>query len=185
MQTQINDFIISFLSPYLRGYRKGFNIQHALLILVENWRKSLDNKCFLGAIFMDLSKAFDALNYDLLIAKRNAHGFQHDILKLLHSYLFNQWNRTKVNTSFSSRKELNKGVPRGSVIGPILCNLYLNHLFYLSNFTKVCNFANDTTFHACNNDLNNLIKRLEDDAFLAIEWFGNNSMILSKDQCHL
>ena len=104
MQTQINDFIISFLSPYLRGYRKGFNIQHALLILVENWRKSLDNKCFLGAIFMDLSKVFDALNYDLLIAKRNAHGFQHDILKLLHSYLFNQWNRTKVNTSFSSRK---------------------------------------------------------------------------------
>ena len=134
---------------------------------------------------MDLSKVFDALNYDLLIAKRNAHGFQHDILKLLHSYLFNQWNRTKVNTSFSSRKELNKGVPRGSVIGPILCNLYLNHLFYLFNFTKVCNFANDTTFHACNNDLNNLIKRLEDDAFLAIEWFENNSMILSKDQCHL
>ena len=105
MQTQINDFIITFLSPYFRGYRKGFNTQHALLILVENWRKNLDNKCFCGAIFMDLSKAFYALNYDILIASLNAHGFQHDILKLLRSYLSNRWNRTKVNTSFSSRKE--------------------------------------------------------------------------------
>ena len=185
MQTQFNDFIITFLSPYLWGYRKGFNTQHALLTLVENWRKSLDNKGFRRAIFLDLSKAFDTLNYDLLIAKLNAHGFQHYIFKLFHSYLFNRWNRTKVNTSFSSRKELNKCVAQGSVLGPILCNLYLNHLFYLSDFTKVCNFANDTTFHACSNDLNNLIKRLEDDGFLAIEWFENNSMKLSKDICHL
>ena len=50
MQKQINDFIISFLSPYLYGYRKGFNTQHALLTLVENWRKSLNNKGFGGAI---------------------------------------------------------------------------------------------------------------------------------------
>ena len=119
MQAQINDFIITFLSPYLQGYRKGCNTQHALLTLVKNWRKSLDKKYFRGAIFMDLSKAFDASNYDLLIAKLNAHGFQHDILKLLHSYLFNRWNRTKVNTSFSSRKELNKGVPQESALGSI------------------------------------------------------------------
>ena len=102
MQKQINDCIISFLSPYLCGYRKGFNTQHALLTLVENWRKSLDNKGFGGAILMDLSKAFDTLNHDLLIAKLHAHGFQHDALKLLHSYLSKRWHRTKVNTSFSS-----------------------------------------------------------------------------------
>ena len=101
MQKQINDFIISFLSPYLCGYRKGFNTQHALLTLVENWRKSLDNKGFGGAILMDLSKAFDTLNHDLLIAKLHAYGFQHDALKLLHSYLSKRWHRTKVNTSFS------------------------------------------------------------------------------------
>ena len=59
MQKQINGFIISFLFPYLCGYRKGFSTQHALLTLVENWRKSLDNKGFSGAILMDLSKAFN------------------------------------------------------------------------------------------------------------------------------
>ena len=101
-QKQINDFIISFLSPYLCSYRRGFNTKHALLTLVENWRKGLDNKGFGGAILMDLSKAFDTLSHDLLIAKLHAYGFQHDALKLLHSNLSKQWHRTKVNTSFSS-----------------------------------------------------------------------------------
>ena len=132
---------------------------------------------------MDLSKAFDTLNHDHLIAKPHAYGFQHDALKLLQSYLSKRWHRTKVNTSFSSWEELTKGVPQGSVLGPILFNLYLNDLFYLPDFTEVCNFADDTTFHACDNDLNNLIKRLEHDA-LAIEWFETNNMKLNKDKCH-
>ena len=67
MQIQINDFIISFLFPYLYGYTNGFNTQHALLTLVQNWRKSLYNKGFGGAILMDLSKAFDTLNHDFLM----------------------------------------------------------------------------------------------------------------------
>ena len=91
-----NDFIISFLSPYLCGFRKGFNTQHALLILVENWTKNLDNKGFGGAILMDLSKTFDTLNHDLLITKLHAYGFQHDALNLLHSYLSKRWHRTKI-----------------------------------------------------------------------------------------
>ena len=78
IQKQINDFIVSFLSPYLCGYRKGFNTQHALLTLADNRR----NKGFLGTILMQLSKAF---------------GFQHDALKLLHSYVSKRWYRTKLS----------------------------------------------------------------------------------------
>ena len=105
------------LSPYLCGFRKGFNTQQALLSLIENWKKILDNKGFGGAVLMDLSKAFDTLNHELLIAKLHAYGFQRDSLRLLYSYLTNRWQRTKVNSSFSSWTELLKGVPQGSVLG--------------------------------------------------------------------
>ena len=130
---QIIDFIISFLFPYLCDYRKAFNKQHALLTLVKNWRKSLDDKSFSSAILMDLLKAFDTLNHNLLIAELHAYGFQHDALKLLHNYFSKWWHRTKVNKSFSSWEELIKGVPLGSGLGLILFNVYLNDSFYPSD----------------------------------------------------
>ena len=83
------------------GYRKGFDTQQAFLILVENWRKSLDNKGYGGTILVDLSKAFDVLNHYLLLTKLHAYGFQQDALKFLHSYLSERWHRTNVNTYFS------------------------------------------------------------------------------------
>ena len=97
----------------------------------------------------------------------------------------NRWHRTKVNKQFSSWQELIQGVPQGSVLGPLLFNIYLNDLFYLAESTNVSNFADDTTFYACDNELNSLIDRLEHDSYLAIEWFENNSMKLNKGKCHL
>ena len=129
--------------------------------------------------------AFDTINHDLLVAKLHAYGFSNDSFKLLYSYLKNRWYRTKINHKFSSWKELSQGVPQGSVLGPLLFNIYLNDLFFLSEFTDLCNFADDTTFYACDMDLNSLIKRLEHDSFLAIEWFENNNMKLNQDKCHL
>ena len=80
---------------------------------------------------------------------------------------------------------MSQGVPQGAVLGPLLFNIYLNDLFFLSEYTDLCNFADDTTFYACDMDLNSLIKRLEHDSFLAIEWFENNNMKLNQDKCHL
>ena len=70
-------------------------------------------------------------------------------------------------------------------MGPLLFNIYLNDLFYLTEFTEVCNFADDTTFFACDNDLKILISRLEHDSHLAIKWFESNHMKLNQDKCHL
>ena len=162
----------NFLSSYLCGYRKNFSTQQALLALIENWKKVLDNKGFAGTVLMNLSNAFNTINHDLLVTKLHAYGFSKDSLKLLYCYLKNRWYRTKINHKFSSWKEFSSGVRQGSDLRPLLLNVYLKDLFFLSEYTDLFNFAeDDTTFYACDMDLNSLIKRLEHDSFLAIELF--------------
>ena len=162
-------YINNYVSPYLCGYRKGFSSQQALMSVIENWRRVLDKKGIGGAVLMDLSKTFDTIKHDLLIAKLCAYGFSKESLKLLHSYLSNRCHRTKIIKKFSSWQELIQGVPQGSVLGPLLFNIYLNDLFYIAESTNVCNFADDTTFYACDRDVNSLINSLEHDSYLAIE----------------
>ena len=164
------------LSPYLCGYCKGFNAQHALLSPLEKWRIMLDRRGCGGAVLMDRSKDFDTLYHDLLIAKLQAYGFDYNALKLINSYLSNIWQRTEINTSFSSWSELITGVPQGSVLGHLLFNIFINDLVYFFD-DDVCNYADE--------DLATLIVRLECAANRAMEWFKHNHMKLNPDKCHL
>ena len=184
MQKQMNTFVENFLSPYLCGYRKGYNSQYALLAMIEKWKLSLDNGEYAGGILMDLSKAFDTINHQLLIAKLYAYGFSKNALELLSDYLKNRWQRTKINASFSTWTELMSGVPQGSILGPILFNIYLNDLLYQFTLTDVCNLADDTTPYTCDIDLTYLLSKLESEAITAIMWFEANYMKLNPDKCH-
>ena len=77
-------------------YRKGYNTQHALIKLVKKCRSSLDMRGFAGAILMDLSKAFDCLNHELLIAKLETYGFSRSALKIVYNYLSNRKQRVRL-----------------------------------------------------------------------------------------
>ena len=122
---------------------------------------------------MDFSKAFDTINHELLIAKLYAYGFSKDTLKLIHSYLSDRWQRTKISKSFSSWSALLKGVPQGSVLGPILFNIYLNDIFYFLH-CNICNFADGTTPYVCNKSLKFVLEQLEEQSNIAFKWFEDN-----------
>ena len=174
MLKQIKPFMERFLSKWLCGYRKGYNAQYALTAMIERLKKCLDKRGIYGAVLMDLSKAFETINHELLIAKLDAYGFSVSALQIVLSYLSDRWQRTKVNTSFSSWAELLCGVPQGSVLGPLLFNIYINDIFFQFVDTHVCNFADDTTLTACGIKMDDLLHELEDNTLSAILWFENN-----------
>ena len=185
MQKQLFQYIEKILSPSLCGYRKGFSTQTALLGLIEKWKASLDKKGYAWAVLMDLSKAFDTIHHELLLANLNVYVSDKSSLEIMRNYFSNRWQRTKINANFSFWSALLKGVPQGSFLGPILFNIFLNDLLFVLKDTDVCNFANNTSPHACDTSLDELFIRLEHDSALAVCWFESNYMKLNTDLCHL
>ena len=110
---------------------------------------------------MDLSKAFDTINHELLIAKIDAYGFSKKSLELILDYLSNRLQHVKINSTFSSWSEITQGIPQGSVLGPLVFNIYLNDLFFLLGDIDICSFADDTTSNVRDMELKVVLDKLE------------------------
>ena len=140
---QINTYMEDKLSKYMTGIRKSHGTQHLLVTLLEKWKKAVDNGEYVSVLFLDLSKAFDTINHDLLLAKLKAYGFSPNVLKLMHSYLNNRKKQVQINNKFSSESTVIAGVPQGSIDGPLLFNLFINDLVFFIQYCTLSNYADD------------------------------------------
>ena len=129
--------------------------------MFEKWRKSLDAGGAFGALLTDLSKAFDCLPHELLIAKLHAYRVDISSLKLLHSYLTKQKQRLKLNCTYSLWSEILFGVPQRSILGPLLFNIFPCDLFQFFPDVDIANYADDNTLHSSNINLNKVLHDLE------------------------
>ena len=132
-----------------------------------------------------MSKAFDSLSHDLLIAKLSAYGFDKESLEFIYSYLKERKQRTKVVTYYSTWKSIKCGVPQGSILGPLLFNIFLNDIFYFIRSVSIANYADDNTLYATENNVKSLLKTLELETNLLLDWFRINEMKPNEDKCHL
>ena len=109
--------------------------------LIEEWRKNVDNNYVIGAVLMNLSKAFDCIPHDLVIAKLAAYKFDKNTICCIYSYLNSRKQCVSVNNIKSTFEEIISGAPQGSIVGPILFKMFLNDFFYFILVASAHNFA--------------------------------------------
>ena len=152
--------------------------------MLEKWKKALNTEENMSAIFMDLLKAFDTINHDLLLAKLKAYVFSKQALSFMCSYLKNRRQRAQINNKFSSLREVIAGVPQSCINGLLLFNLFINDLFLFICFSTLSNYADDDNLFATGADIQ-LINQMLLSSFRAENnWFYEYFMTLNPGKSH-
>ena len=162
-------YVTNLLSDYITGFRKSHGSQHCLVKMLENWKSALDKSESACALFMDLSKAFDTINHDLLLAKLKAYGFSKGALTLMFSYLRNRKQKVVISNSASTTQIVIAGVPQSSIDDPLFFNLFINDFVLFIEYTALGNYADDNNLSITGTNTENIKKLLLSDFKTVIE----------------
>ena len=160
------------------GFRPGYSTELAALRLANHTILEMDNNKVPTNIYIDLSKTFDTLIFDILLAKLDHYGVNESAKRLIHSYLTDRSQYVEFNGHKSVNLPISTGVPQGSVLGPLLFLIYINDLPLVSNVFNMLMYADDTTLY-CNIDqcVNEYI--LNEELHKLTEWLGANKLALN------
>ena len=168
------------------GFRQSHSCHTALISLIDSWLKDVDEGKFIGTIFLDLRKAFDLVDHDILIYKLKLCHFSNEATKFFTSYLSNRKQLIKIGNSKSSFKTIRTGVPQGSILGPLLFLIYINDIAF-DITSNIDLYADDSTVHKSGSNVNEIQHTLQINLEIIDNWCNINNMALhpSKTKCML
>jgi len=181
MRARLIEFLAEYniLCDHQFGFRAGRETSDAILEFLDHAYNSLDSKSYLISVFLDLSKAFDTLDHDILLSKLEHVEVRGVVLEWFSSYLSDRRQVVGVNGTCSSVKPMNTGVPQGSVLGPLLFLIYINDMSLCSKRLHFIHFADDTTVFRTGNDIMNLMGEVNTEFRKVDDWLIANKLSLN------
>jgi len=170
----------SLLNEHQFGFRKNHSTTLALIEIVDKIRQEIDNGNSAIGIYLDLTKAFDLMNHDILFYKLQYYGVRGKVLEWFKSYLYNREQYTYVNNTYSKPLNLNIGVPQGSILGPLLFLIYINDINAINiENTEIRLFADDTNLFIFHRNITVLEQKATYALSVVTQWFNDNKLCVN------
>lgn len=188
MHSRLNKFLENhdILTKFQYGFRKNVSTEFAILDLTHYIISNIESKLHTIGIFIDLKKAFDSLDHNILLAKLDNYGIRGIAFQWFKSYLADRFHFVAIDECSSDLLPMESGVPQGSILGPLLFNIFLNDLVNCSNISKFILYADDTTILLNDPNIEHLMSTANAEMCKIYNWLSCNKLKMNfKKTCFI